>query len=330
VSQRSESIKAVVRWALLAGGVAFIAYLVRSAGPRAVADALVAAGPFIPIIVLFEAAQLATDTAAFASILGPERRRAITVKGWVRSSCMSFVCLALLPAGRTASEVARAAIVAQYTGAFRSAAAGAELQAAALIADGLISGAVGLGIFVMVGSQGKLAWMLGGNFVLACTLGVTLFLVLHVERVAHWVKRKFPRLARNAGDEVTTPRFYGVLPSAWSFLGRWLQVVQYGVVVAAVGGAWSVRGAFVGHGIHMVGATLGAAVPNQVGVVDGAYVAFTDVLGFPGAPAKALSVALVLRASQLLFAAVCMVVATLTREKSESVAAASGAPSPEG
>lgn len=318
MSKRTDAIKSAARWVLLACGIAFIAYLVHKAGPRAVADALLSAGPFIPIIILFEAAQLATDTAAFASILGPERRRPISPKGWVRSSCMSFVCLALLPAGRTASEVARATIVAQYTGAFRSAAAGAELQAAALIADGLISGAVGIGIFVMLGSQGKLAWMLGGNFLLATTLGVMLFLLLHNERFAGWVKRKVPRLARNAANEVTTPRFFGVLPSAWSFLGRWLQVVQYGVVVFAVGGAWSVRGAFVGHGIHMVGATVGAAVPNQVGVVDGAYVAFANVLGFPGAPAKALSVALVIRASQLLFAVVCMITATLTREKRES------------
>jgi hypothetical protein len=95
-------------------------------------------------------------------------------------------------------------------------------------------------------------------------------------------------------------------------------VLQYGIAVLAVGGALSPRGAFVGFGIHMVGATLGAAVPNQVGVVDGVYVAFADVLGFPGAPAKALSVALVLRASQLLFAAVCMIAATLTRETAPS------------
>ncbi len=295
-------------------GIAFIAYLIHKAGARNVADALVSAGPYIPVIILFEAVILATDTMAFATILGPERRKAISGKGWVRSSAISFICLALLPAGRTASEVARATVVAQYTGAFRSAAAGAELQAAALIADALISGAVGLGIYVMLGNQGKLALMLGGNFVLAGTLGVLLFLLLHHRGFAHWVKRKFPRIARNASDEVATPRFYGILPSAWSFVGRWLQVAQYGVAVLAVGGTLSLRGAFVGHGIHMVGATVGAAVPNQVGVVDGAYVAFTDILGFPGAPAKALSVALVLRASQLLFAALCMILATLTRE----------------
>lgn len=310
----NRKIKAAARWVLLAGGIAFIAYLVHKAGAQSVLDALTAAGPFIPIIIAFEAVILATDSAAFASILGPERRKAISFKGWIRSSCVSFVCLALLPAGRTTSEVARATIVAQYTGAFRSATAGAELQAAALIADGLISGAVAVGVVIMVGTQGNLAWMLGGNFLLAGTLGVLLFLLLHHHGFAAWVKKRFPKLAKNAGDEVEKPRYFGVLPSAWSFLGRWLQVAQYGVAVLAVGGTLSARGAFVGHGIHMVGATVGAAVPNQVGVVDGAYMAFADVLGFPGAPAKALSVALVLRASQLLFAATCMIVGTLTRE----------------
>jgi hypothetical protein len=299
---------------LLACGIAFIGYLVHKAGAKNVVDALTTAGPYIPLIITFEAVILATDSAAFASILGPEKRKAISAKGWVRSSCVSFICLALMPAGRTTSEVARAAVVAQYTGAFRSATAGAELQAAALIADGLISGSVALGVYAIVGSQGKLAWMLGGNFFLAGTLGVVLFLLLHHHGFAMWVRRRFPKLAKSAPDEIATPRYFGVLPSAWSFFGRWLQVAQYGITVLAVGGALSWRGAFVGHGIHMVGATVGAAVPNQVGVVDGAYMAFAGVLGFPNAPAKALSVALVLRASQLLFAVVCMVVATLTRE----------------
>ena len=312
-NRRLERIKAYGRLALLIGGVGFIAYLVHKAGPRQVAEALIDAGPYIPVIVLFEAVMLVTDSAALASILGA-RSKAITMKGWIRSSCASFICLALLPAGRTASEVARAAIIAPYTGGFRSATAGAELQAAALIADGLISGAVAVGIYVMVGSQGELAWMLGGNFLLAGTLGAALFLALHHQGFAAWAKRRFPRIAKAAGDEVTTPRYFGVVPTAWSFLGRWLQVAQYGIAVLAVGGTLSWRGAFVGHGIHMVGATVGAAVPNQVGVVDGAYVAFADVLGFHGAPARALSVALVLRASQLLFAVVCVVVASLTRE----------------
>jgi hypothetical protein len=117
MSQRSEAIKNATRWALLVAGIAFIAYLIHKAGARSVADALVSAGPYIPVIILFEAVILATDTMAFSAILGPDRRRAISAKGWLRSSAVSFICLALLPAGRTASEVARATVVAQYTGA---------------------------------------------------------------------------------------------------------------------------------------------------------------------------------------------------------------------
>ena len=124
--------------------------------------------------------------------------------------------------------------------------------------------------------------MLGGNFVLAGTLGVLLFLRPAPPRLRELGEaRAFRSIAQSAGDEVTTPRFYGILPSAWSFLGRWLQVAQYGVAVLAVGGTLSWRGAFVGHGIHMVGATVGAAVPNQVGVVDGAYVAFAERARLP-------------------------------------------------
>jgi hypothetical protein len=312
-NRRLERLKAWGRIVLLLGGIGFIGYLVYKTGPRQVAGVLLDAGPYIPLIILFEAAMLVTDSVAFSAILGP-RSKNVSVRGWVRSSCVSFLCIAFLPAGRTASEVARATILAQYTGAFRSATAGAEMQAAALIGDGLISGAVGLGIYAMLGSEGKLAWMLGGNFVLATTLGAGLFLLLHHKGFAAWMKRRFPKVAKAAGNEVSTPRYFGVLPSAWSFAGRWLQVAQYGVAVFAVGGAFGFRGAFVAHGIRMVGATVGAAVPNQVGIVDGAYVAFADELGFHGAPAKALSVALVLRASQLLFALVCVIVASLTRE----------------
>ena len=81
MSRQSDTLKAGARWILLAGGIAFIAYLIHRAGARLVLDSLTAAGPYIPIIVAFEVAILATDSAAFASILGPEMRKAISVKG---------------------------------------------------------------------------------------------------------------------------------------------------------------------------------------------------------------------------------------------------------
>jgi hypothetical protein len=93
------------------------------------------------------------------------------------------------------------------------------------------------------------------------------------------------------------------------------QLVQYGVIVRAVGGVATVRGAFVSHGIRLVGNTLGDLLPSQIGVVDGAYRAFAATLGFADAPARALSIAFVARLGQLVCASACILVAALTRAK---------------
>jgi hypothetical protein len=54
-------------------------------------------------------------------------------------------------------------------------------------------------------------------------------------------------------------------------------------------------------------------LPNQLGATDGAYRAFATDLGFAGDPARALSIAFVVRIAQLTLAAICVVVASLTR-----------------
>ena len=73
------------------------------------------------------------------------------------------------------------------------------------------------------------------------------------------------------------------------------------------------HGAFLAHGIHLVGATAGDMIPNQLGVVDGVYKTFAPVLGFASAPARALSIAFVAHITQLLCASLCVVVAALTK-----------------
>jgi hypothetical protein len=92
-------------------------------------------------------------------------------------------------------------------------------------------------------------------------------------------------------------------------------VVQYGVLVAAVGGVASVRNAFIAHGIHLVGATAGDVLPNQLGAVDAAYRGFASAIGFADAPARALSIAFLAHAVQLTCAAGCIVVAALVRQR---------------
>jgi hypothetical protein len=93
------------------------------------------------------------------------------------------------------------------------------------------------------------------------------------------------------------------------------QLVQYGVVLSSVGGVGGVRGAFIAHGIHLVGATIGDVVPNQLGIADATYGTFAGALGLSNAPARALSIAFVAHIAQLTMAGICVLVAALTRRE---------------
>src|SRR5690348_15222241 len=120
-----------LRWGLVALGLGFVVYFVHATGPRRVLAALVSAGPYAPLIAGLELLAIATDVGAFSSLLGAGV--ALPWRAWLRSSAAAYGCFALMPAGRTASEVARASMLAVHVGALRAATAGAQLQAAALL-----------------------------------------------------------------------------------------------------------------------------------------------------------------------------------------------------
>jgi hypothetical protein len=309
-----ERARALRPFLLLIGGVALIAYLVQRTDPRQVLAALERAGAWLPALAALEALLLLTDTAAFATLIASAR--GIPARGWLRSSAASYVCLVLLPAGRAVGEAARAALATPYTGAKRALTAGAELQAVALIADGLVSFAAACVVFRALGATQHLAAALFVNGLLVSVAGLALLYVMRRTSVGTWVLRRAPRLARLLPQGARAPSAAAWRAAAWSVLGRALQVIQYGVAVFAVGGAFAVRSAFVAHGVHMVGATVGVALPNQVGVADAAYVVFADALGFRNEPARALAAMLSVRCAQLLLAGVCLSVVAFVREPS--------------
>jgi hypothetical protein len=301
---------------LLLLGTALLVHLAIRADPRQVFQALQRAGGWLPLLAALEALLLVTDTAAFAALIASAR--AIPARGWLRSSAVSYVCLVLLPAGRAVGEAARAALAAPYTGAKRAAIAGTELQAVALIADGLVSLVAAVVIFCSLGSAQHLASALFGNCWLVALAGAALLYLVRRPSAASWVLEKAPRLARFLPRGASGPAGSAWGAAAWSVLGRAIQVLQYGIAVFAVGGAFSVRSAFVAHGVHMVGATAGVAVPNQVGIADGAYLVFAGVLGFGDAPARALAAMLAVRCAQLLLVIACLSVVALLREPSST------------
>jgi uncharacterized membrane protein YbhN (UPF0104 family) len=85
------------------------------------------------------------------------------------------------------------------------------------------------------------------------------------------------------------------------------EAMQYGVVLHAIGGHATPFTALAAQGIHLVGASVGDLVPNQMGVTEGAYRLFTSALGVTAA--RALSIALIIRIVQLSLTGLCFVVA---------------------
>ncbi len=302
------------RLLLGAAGLALLAYLVRGAGAERVVRVLFEARSWLPAILALELVQLMGDVVALRTLLAEPRK--VPPSTWVRSSAAAYAMMILLPAGRAAGEVARATLIANHVGAAAAATASAKLQGAYLTALAIASGAACAAVCATFGLRTSLGLLLGGNALLMVVFATSLFAVLWDARLGRWITELRRRFAGARGEVSLTDPTARRFPTRAVWVctaGRTAQLLQYGVLLAAVGGAPSVHGAFVAHGIHLVGATLGDAVPNQLGVVDGTYRTFASALGLASAPARALSIAFLAHAAQLALAGVCVVVAALTR-----------------
>jgi hypothetical protein len=233
----------------------------------------------------------------------------------------------LVPAGRAAGEVARAALVSTHIGPARAATASTQLQAAYLSANGLLSLIEMALVATFLGFATPLALLLGGNVLFQAVVSTALLAILWDARVGRWLdklrKRFAPRAAEHPPLDPAFRRRIPWRPFLVSSASRSVQLVQYGIILYAVGGVPIPRGAVIAHGIHLVGATLGDLLPNQLGIVDGTYRALAGDLGFADAPARALSIALVARIAQLILAAACVVVAAGTRSAGSRAPASS-------
>jgi len=299
----------VSRVVLGVGGLGLVAYLVTEAGAARVAAVLWQAGRWLPIIFALEVFQMGTDVLALRSIL-QGRWRQIPRATWLRSSALSYAMMTLLPAGRAAGEVTRATLFSKHVGTPRAATASTCLQAAYLSANGVLSLAACLAVASRFGLRAPLAMLLAGNVFFQALIAGSLLAILRAARIGQWLdrmRRRFVPGARDAAplDPEERRRIPWRAALACS-LGRAAQTLQYGII------------------LHAVVATLGDMLPNQLGVTDGAYRAFAADLGFAAEPARALSIAFVVRIAQLSLAAICVVVALLTRHAASHDGASPG------
>jgi hypothetical protein len=101
--------------------------------------------------------------------------------------------------------------------------------------------------------------------------------------------------------------------TAWSLcsLSRFVQILQYGFAIYAVGGRLTVLNAFVCEGVQLIGSSAGDLVPGQLGAMEGTYSAFSSSIGLADAPARVLSLVMIVRGALVGLAVFGLLVAAL-------------------
>ncbi|MFO0591492.1 MAG: hypothetical protein U0441_28350 [Polyangiaceae bacterium] len=310
------------KWLLLVVGIGAVVALVRETGPERVWAVLKGAGPYLPLIILMEAVWISTDTLAVRSMLGAHGKDASS-KLYLRSGLLAYSIMVLLPAGRASGEVARAALLGPTVGSARAGAAAARINGVTLLANGLISLPCFVAVGLVVGFSNTLSLAVLGNAAVTGFLGIGILAVTRRATIGGFLAKRFRGMVHwgPAFDEAL--REMPAIPYAAiaiCFAGRLLQMVQYAVILWAVGGALTWSSGFVTQGIHLVGAALGDMVPNQVGFNEGAYRVFAEALGLAHDPARAVSIALVGRLAQFILAGICFGVSAAWK-RSDSPAA---------
>lgn len=234
---------------------------------------------------------------------------------WLRGGLLAYLAGAFSPAGRVVGEAARASALAPSIGGARAVAGAARAHGVFLVANAAVSVLCFAAVARASGSRAPLALLVGWNAVLNGALGALLVSAarLRLAQVAGRVSSRLAaRLAALEASARALPRAIGAA-IALALLGRALHVLQAGVVLHALGGAFCA--AWLGEAIQIAAANLGDAVPAQAGVLEAAARTFAPDLGLVASTADAL--ALLLRAPRLALAALAGVVRAASRRAME-------------
>lgn len=311
--------RVAIRALLAILGLGIVAILVRSAGPARVVHILWGARRWLPVLVGLELLQPTGDFVALRLLLGA-RRADVPGYTWLRSTAVAYSMMVLLPAGRGAGEVTRASLISKHVGVPLAAGAGVRLQAAYSLAIATFAAAEGALVATRFGFRSALAMALGVQAIVVSGLAAALLLTLRDGRLGRWLERASRRFGAAALSErlevadAARARLPGAAMAVFC-LARTAQVVEFGVVLRAVGGVPGAVNALLAHGIHLVGTAVGDLLPNQMGVVDGAFRAFASDVGFGDAPARALSIAFLVHVVQLVVASAGILIAALSRPR---------------
>lgn len=302
------------RIALLLLGLGLLGYAVHVAGPRTLLQVAQQGLWFLPFIAFFCGSFFVLEGFGQRAMLGEEALR-IPLPVFARATLSSYVASVLFPLGRAGSEVMRISAYAPWVGAARATAASATFQIANLTSTGIYGALAYLVAGSALGFGSLMAWTLLLHALGSGLLAGLVLLVVRRGTPGQRLARVFPSIVVGAElfDRSTLLSLTTFLRAmAYCLVARVAEVAQYAVVLVAVGVAPSLERSILAGAIHAVGATVGEAIPGQIGTVEGAFVYFSAALGLEGEQARAIMMPLLVRVAQFGLAASALVVLQFT------------------
>lgn len=288
-------------------GILTLVLLAAQLGDEGLYRVLARSYPWIGAIVAVELVRVALDAAATRASYG-SRRDDIPTTNLIRAELIGQAVGSLAPAGRAAAEASKSALLAPWTGAGAATSAAFIMQSASLVSTGLISIPCAVAAATLGGPAGALALPL--LLLSAVFIGAgTALRWASRRRYAAKLLGRLPLLGDTPDDLQAAAREGRLLPLppvTLLTLSRVLQVGQYALMIYAVKGAVTVHSSLIAQSINILALLVGALVPGQVGVSDGAFVLMRSSL--EATAAQAMVIALLAHALQVIFIPVGIVV----------------------
>jgi hypothetical protein len=287
-------------------GIGLLVSIVRHTGPELILSLVREALPWMPLVLALEGARIGCDAIASRIVLGAAARGVGALR-LMLAHVVGHGVMNVMPGGRSASEIAKGALLHRELGAGTAAALGTTNQANVLISSGLFSLPCALAAsMVSTDRTLVLAMLIHSGVLFAAGLGMR---VLQTSaRVERFVGNRFPKWSAPLARFHAASRDVALVspgPVAMMMLGRGMQTLQFALLAYAVGLHVDPIVALAVQGTNLVAAAVGVLVPGQIGSSEGVFMLAANALGTT--EARATSVALLAHASSITWAAAGLV-----------------------
>lgn len=306
--RRPGRARIAVQIALAAGGLAVIAYFVRTSDTAQLGRALARLAAWLPLVAALEGARIAVEAVGTGALYALPRER-LPWRMLLRAHVVGYGIAFYMPAGRAAAEAVKAVMLAPLATPARAAAVAAANQSLALL--GLAIAAVGCALgAASLGAEGGAASLCAVAAVTGA-LGV-LVRAATLRLGVGWAQRFAPKIAAFVADaRGEVPRWVPPVPLAMFLASRALQLAGIAVLLHALGAVVSPAGALAAYGVSLVGASLGDLVPGQLGATDATFSVSAGVVGLT--PEAAISIALVIHVVQMAWLGIALAMELVIR-----------------